>query len=121
MELLIYVTLGLSLSFGLGLFGGWLASFDKHKKVIQIIDDETRFLLDQIRILQNNQIKLKEIANELDIDICQLCGNKATETLTFGYEQGSNYREDGHVDVCQTCIDDLGREGCIDEIRSDWV
>ena len=68
MELLIYVILGL----GLGLFGGWLASFNKHRKVIQIIDNETRFLLDQIRILQNNQIKLNEIANELDIDILSL-------------------------------------------------
>ena len=120
MELLIYVILGL----GLGLFGGWLASFNKHRKVIQIIDDETRFLLDQIRILQNNQIKLNEIANELDIDICQLCGNKATETLTFGYEtRGGSYCEDGELLVCNECINELGREGCIEEIRKggEWT
>lgn len=65
MEILIYAVLG----FGLGLFGGWLASFRKFRRMMQFIEDETGFLIDQIRVLQNNQIKLNEIADELGVDI----------------------------------------------------
>ena len=52
---------------------------------------------------------------------CELCDKQAVETLTFGYEIGGQAFDDGHVDVCQTCINELGRKGCIDEIIGDWT
>jgi hypothetical protein len=58
------------------------------------------------------------------MDECDFCNNEAIETLTFGYEtRGGSYCEDGHVSVCKDCINELGREGCIEEIKKggEWI
>lgn len=97
MEMFIYVV-SVVLAFGLGAFVGW-----------------NHMLGVSLRTLG------KIVPIEEDVHMCELCDEPAVETLTFGYEQGSNYCEDGRVAVCQFCINELGKQGCIDEIRSDWI
>ncbi len=101
MEIFIYVV-SVVLAFGLGAFVGWNHMLGVALKTLGKVVPIERDV-------------------ELDVHMCELCGDPAVEELTFGYEQGSNYCEDGHVTVCQTCINELGKQGCIDEIRSNWI
>lgn len=101
MEMFIYIV-SVVLAFGLGAFVGWNHMLNVSLRTLGKI------------------VPIEEEA-ELDVHMCELCGDPAVETLTFGYERGSNYCEDGHVCVCQTCINELGKQGCINEIRSNWI
>jgi hypothetical protein len=48
------------------------------------------------------------------------CDKEGVERLTFGYESGGQ-AFDEEVFVCKDCVNELGREGCIDEIRREYV
>jgi len=48
------------------------------------------------------------------------CDEEGVERLTFGYEScGQAF--DKEVFVCKDCVNTLGREGCINEIRREYV
>jgi len=102
MEMFIYIV-SVVLAFGLGAFVGW-----------------NHMLGVALRTL-GKVVPIEEPAESLCIEECELCGDPAVETLTFGYESCGQAFDDGHVTVCQTCINELGKEGCIDEIRSNWI
>ena len=48
------------------------------------------------------------------------CDKEGVERLTFGYESGGQ-AFDEEVFVCKDCVNELGREGCIEEIRREYV
>nr|BAR35857.1 hypothetical protein [uncultured Mediterranean phage uvMED] len=48
------------------------------------------------------------------------CDKKGVERLTFSYEDGGQTFDDGVIFVCTDCVNSLGREGCINEIRGEW-
>lgn len=48
------------------------------------------------------------------------CDKEGVERLTFSYEDGGQTFDDGVIFVCIDCVNELGREGCINEIRGDY-
>tara|TARA_A200000159_G_C7100953_1_gene246574 strand:+ start:61 stop:231 length:171 start_codon:yes stop_codon:yes gene_type:complete len=47
------------------------------------------------------------------------CDKEGVERLTFSYQDGGQTFDDGVIFVCIDCVNELGREGCINEIRGD--
>lgn len=48
------------------------------------------------------------------------CDKEGVERLTFSYQDGSQTFDDGVIFVCKDCVNSLGREGCVNEIRGEW-